>query len=196
MGQDTQTLAAHRAADSPRESTRIQPSASLFPMRTLVMSQRVFAAGALLASSLLIGCMDSKNNTTAPGDYDQLGMITSIQVTPTQFKSGDNVTIKVVSRNASTVPVTLHFSSGCLQGFNVKNQAGQVVAPQPVACTANVSVITLKSGEVIDNTFQWNGGTGYAGNTKLPAGDYEISAHLNAAESSATSASVKVTILP
>jgi len=164
-------------------------------MRTKMVSRRVLAAGALVAASLLVGCMDSKN-TTAPGDYDSLGMITEIQVTPTQFKSGENVSIKVVSRNASTVPVTLHFSSGCLQGFNVQNQAGKVVAPLEVACTANVSVVTLKSGETIDNTFQWNGATGYGGKTSLPPGDYQITAHLNAAESNAMSAAVTVRILP
>jgi hypothetical protein len=121
-------------------------------------------------------------------------MITEIQVTPTQVKAGSTVTIKVVSRNASTVPVTLHFSSGCLQGFSVQNRLGTVVAPLAVVCTANVPVVTLKSGEVIDNTFQW---TGYgSGGTNLPPGDYLISGHLNAAESSAMSAPVEVKISP
>jgi hypothetical protein len=160
----------------------------------MMLSRRVPAAGALLAASLLVvGCMVSKH-ATAPGDYDSQGMITEIQVTSTQLKAGSSITIKVVSRNASTAPVTLHFSSGCLQGFSVQNRLGTVVAPLAVVCTANVPVVTLKSGEVIDNTFQW---TGYgSGGTNLPPGDYLITGHLNAMESSATSSSVTVKILP
>src|SRR5436190_16043451 len=160
-------------------------------MRTHLLYRRVSWTGALLAALLLIGCNDSKH-MMAPGAGDPLGMTTEIHVTPTQFKAGETIEIAVTSRNSSSGAVTLHFSSGCLQGFHVQNENGTVVAPLGLVCTANAPIATLEAGQAIDNTFRWSGTTGYAGGgTSLPPGDYRITGHLHAAESSAASAPVE-----
>jgi intracellular proteinase inhibitor BsuPI len=154
-----------------------------------------FAAVAVLAVAL-VGCNDGPRQVAGPGLGDASAIVTTIQVNPTEITPGNVFRIGVSSRNPTSGPVTLHFSSGCLQGFTVRDEKGNVVAPLAIVCTANVPVVTLQPDESIDNQFRWGGTTGYGGGTNLPPGDYTITGHLNAAESQAASAPVKVTILP
>lgn len=166
-------------------------------MRKDLLSRRVLLTGALFAALLLMGCNDSKHTLAPPAPGDPSAITTEVHVTPTQFKAGETVEIVVTTRNPSSGPVTLGFSSGCIQMFNVQNKNGTVVAPLDLVCTANAPTVTLESGETIRNTFLWKGTTGLAGGgTNLPADDYQIIGVLNAFKPILTSAPVDVKILP
>jgi intracellular proteinase inhibitor BsuPI len=171
--------------------------ASLLPMRTRPPFRRAFGAGALFAALLLIGCNDAKHTLAPPAPGDPNAITIEVQATPTQFKAGETIEIMVTTRNPSSGPVTLGFSSGCIQMFNVQNKNGTVVAPLDLVCALNAPSVTLEPGETIRNTFLWSGTTGLlGGGTKLPAGDYQITGLLNAFKPILTSAPVDVKILP
>ena len=165
-------------------------------MRADLLSRRVLSTGTLFVALLLIGCNDATHTLAPPGPGDPSAITTEIHVTPTQFKAGETIEIVVTTRNPSSGPVTLGFSSGCIQMFNVQNKNGTVVAPLDLVCTANAPTVTLEPGETIRNAFLWMGTTGFAGGgTNLPAGDYQITGLLDAFKPILTSAPVDVKIL-
>ena len=166
-------------------------------MRIDLLSRRALLTGALFAALLLIGCNDSKHTLAPPAPGDPSAITTEVHVTPTQFKAGETIEIVVTTRNPSSGPVTLGFSSSCIQMFNVQNKNGTVVAPLDLVCTLNAPSVTLEPGETIRNTFLWRGTTGLAGGgTNLPAGDYQITGLLDAFKPILTSAPVDVQVLP
>lgn len=144
----------------------------------------------------LAGCNDGPRQVAGPGFGDADAIFTVVNVAPTQFKVGETANVTVRAHNPTAEPITLHFSSGCLVGFEVRAQDGTVVAPTGIVCTADAPTVVLGPGEDIENTFRWDGRASFGYGPGLKPGDYQVTGRLNAAESHAASTPVTVTILP
>ena len=145
---------------------------------------------------LLAGCGGHvKRVVDAPPRFgDPAAVITRVGVTPLEFHAGESVRIEVSMVNPTALPIVLHFTSGCVLSFAVKDSRDTFVAPKGIVCTANAPTIELAPGEALTRLFPWDGTDGYPG-TPLPPGDYRVIGGLDSGALRQPSAPVSIRIL-
>jgi hypothetical protein len=157
---------------------------------------RYTLASVLFLALWMAGCHDAPRQVAGPTFTDGAAIFTVVNVSPTEFKAGETVNVRVQAHNPTAEPITLHFASGCLVGFSIKASDGTVVGPSGFICTMDAPTVVLGPGEDIAQTFRWDGRARTDFGPVLPPGEYHITGKLNAAESHDPSAPVTVKILP
>ena len=90
---------------------------------------------------------------TAPADRVELTVEVSRD---TLLIQADTLTIRVRATNPTTD--TLRFDGGgCLLQFEIRDSAGDVVAPERLACPAILRDVRLGPGDTLNATFAWYG---------------------------------------
>jgi hypothetical protein len=112
----------------------------------------VFAAAALACSGDL-----TAPNANLEGDAEGLQFTASIP--KSSFAAGETGTITYTLRNPTNETVELSFSSGC-QIIPHVTRGEEPVYPEPYACTAAITKITLPPGEQVVRTFTFTAITG------------------------------------
>lgn len=161
----------------------------------LMVVRRLTLLGTVtLAPLLLTGC-DGKWAfvMTSPGFGDSAAIFTWVSISRSNFPSGETVAIEVGMRNPTTRPIELHFTSGCILSFVVKDPGDSVVAPMGVLCTADTPTIVLAPGARRTQRFEWDGTNG-APHDPLPPGEYQLVGGLDHGASGHPSQPVRIRI--
>ncbi len=149
---------------------------------------------ALLIPVLLTGCGGQFSVIVAPSGFaDPAAMITWVIVTPARFQAGETVQVEVGFKNPTNRPIRMHFASGCIASYVVRDGNDAVVAPYAMLCTAEARTIVFAAGESGTSRFSWDG-TSRAGEP-LPPGEYHVLGGFTESADVHTSAPVAVEIL-
>ncbi len=131
----------------------------------------------LLLLTLLAACATSPREPSASLSTT----VTESQITIGQFPYD---TIVVTLRNLTADSLTLHFGAGCQLTIEIRNSAGQRVAPPAGNCVQGPNPLSLAPHEALSPSVVWAGGADWVGNpiSPLSPGTYSVYASLVAAE--------------
>jgi hypothetical protein len=127
---------------------------------------RTAAVGILLVG--LTSC--GSESITVP----DVGMHVTVTLSSDADVLGDTVTVDVEAANVSGGPLSLDFLGDCQLYFEVLDQGGNVVAPDPHACPIISFLPMLAAGDSIGIDFKWTGERTIGSGTFLPAGTYRV----------------------
>ena len=151
----------------------------------------------ILMLASLAGCSVDRDPVRPPAPDTSIR--TSVTIRPATVAPGEPSEIVIRATNRGFVARTLHFSSGCLMGWRLRDAVGTVVAPGPRLCTDDAPSITLAPGETMTQVFTWNG-TRYDPSSGLflivPPGTYQLFGGLHEDGSGWTAGPVRVDVLP
>jgi hypothetical protein len=101
---------------------------------------------------LLAGCI-------TPDDHPQRSsaqrLLLEVTTESSLLSRGETLHIQLTVTNESDVEAVKHFTSGCIYGFSLWNDQGELVAPPPPICTADAPTVKYAPGEVVIREFQW-----------------------------------------
>lgn len=121
------------------------------------------------------GCQSDP--VTSPGELSPSATATQLhlEVTaePTVVERGEVLHIRLMVTNQGAAPVWKGFSSGCIYGFNLRSQQGEVVAPPHPVCTMHAPVVMYMPGEAVTSAFEW-----VYDDPSIGPGTYEVTAGL------------------
>lgn len=129
-----------------------------------------------LHATTLVAVLAACSSPTSPAD--DLAVATT--VSPSSFRSGDQVTVLVTVTNRGKRPWAINLGA-CLHPFVVVNDRGEVVAPGSRICAANSSQKELQPGETYAFEHQWTGENRDPASstiTMIPAGTYTLRGHV------------------
>jgi hypothetical protein len=98
---------------------------------------------------------DSLRAADNPNRVPASELVFDAEVAPALIERGDTLHITLAVTNKTDAPVWRGFASGCIYGFGIWNDRGELVAPPPRICAANAPTVTYAPGEVITAKFQW-----------------------------------------
>jgi hypothetical protein len=124
-----------------------------------------------------------------------------VQVSTQQLAQGQADTISIVAVNHLPDQVRILFNSTCQILVYVRTKAGEAVIPESgeYECIPVASQMVIAGNGTVTKTFIWKGGTAFdppGSPTRLPPGDYFVSANMDADGFSVPAFAVKVTLLP
>ena len=138
----------------------------------VVRTRIVAPALLLLAAALTTAC--GTTDQVAPAKYgDPAAIVSEVRVAPTEIRVDETMQIEVTVHNPTTLPIQVHFTSGCMVMFVVRDANGEPVTPQYV-CTDNVPTLELAPGESLTNHFQWNGRVSGPFSPAVAPGEYQV----------------------
>ena len=106
-----------------------------------------------------------------PGDPSAI--VSEVRVSPAEIRVGETMQIEVTVHNPTAQTIRVHFSSGCMVMFAVRDAGGETVAPIPI-CTANAPTLEMTPGQTITRPFRWDGTVSGASSPGLPPGEYTV----------------------
>jgi hypothetical protein len=122
----------------------------------------------LIVVVLLAGCITSHSDDqfqSNPRLVDEVendiqlpsnsGFLIEVTAEPSLLKRGETLHIRVSVTNESDGPIVKCFASGCIYGFALWNQRGELVAPPPPICTLNAPTVRYLPDEVVTREFRW-----------------------------------------
>ena len=136
-------------------------------------SERRYAVGGAIAlsSALVFALASCESESTAIPD---VGMDVTVTLSSAAAVLGDTVTVHVQATNVSGAPLDLDFLGQCQMYFEVLDEEGDVVAPDPHSCPIIDFIPTLAAGASIGVLFAWTGERSIGSGVLLPAGSYAV----------------------
>ena len=124
-----------------------------------------------------------------------------IRSSATAISAGQTDTITVTVTNHLTEPLRLVFETSCQILVYVRTQTARVVVPPSGThdCVNVASQLVIPSEGSISREFLWRGMSAFeppGSSTRLPAGDYVVTAEMIVGTFRASAGGVKVTLLP
>ncbi len=120
--------------------------------------------GTLLCVLALVGCAgpsgeaedgEGASSTGEQPGTKSTGLRLEMKVEPRVLEPGESISIELTVLNPGPEPISVSFNSGCLYGFGLWNQDGELVAPESPICTMNAPIIRYEPGEVVKRSFRW-----------------------------------------
>jgi len=105
----------------------------------------------LIVAVLLTGCITDGG----PQRSSASGLAVDVEVQPSVLARGETLHVRITVKNESDAPVVRHFASGCIYGFALWSEEGELVAPPPPICTMNAPTVRYAPGETVNRKFQW-----------------------------------------
>ena len=161
-----------------RDTGAVRPGGS-------VMKRIVGAVGAIVA---LAGCAQAT-------DVSDTGLRAVVSVSASQLQLGDTLEVQVGAINTTDLAITTDLGP-CGLWFEVLDQAGNVVAPDPPICPLIDFVPTLPPGDSLGVSFSWRGERKPGSGVFLPAGAYRVRGVLGTTTMEVRSAPQTVQLTP
>lgn len=152
----------------------------------------------VLAGATLLAACSRSQEAQVTGVQDDL--IVSLSVTPSDFRVGDPVVVRLTAINGDTRKRVIT-TNVCPVPLVVTTEAGDVVGPAERACSAIATNEELGPGEQFTLDVRWSGDAASAASAAgtirvLPPGQYFLQARLAHDQGIAMSPQVAVRILP
>ncbi len=125
--------------------------------------------------------VDKRQENTAPGLRSQ------VTVDRDHVAAGETLVVNLSVTNEREVAQFVQFTSGCLYGFGIWHEDGELVAPPPLMCTMNAPVVEYGPGEIVAREFKWT----WDGRSPAP-GVYSLKAGLGPRGERDSSAAVEI----
>lgn len=159
-----------------------------------VVRTRAVGPGLLLLAAAL-GTACGTTDSVAPVKYgDPAAIVSHLRVAPTEIRVDETMQIEVTVHNPTAMPIQVHFTSGCMVMFAVRDASGQDVAPI-YGCTANAPTLELAPGETVTRRFPWDGRVSGPFTPALPPGEYQVFGGFDPGVRRNASAPVEIKIL-
>jgi hypothetical protein len=79
----------------------------------------------------------------------------NVSAHPLPLERGDTLYVIITAENTNNRTVVKHFANGCIYGFSLWSNEGEVVAPPPRVCTMDAPTIRYAPGEVVEVEYYW-----------------------------------------
>lgn len=142
---------------------------------------RIYRVVMVVATVAAIACQQSP---VVP-KFESSPVELKVKVSDSVLVLGQVDTIKVIIKNTLTFVVRLSFPTQCQDKLTIRNLVGAVVLQPPgsAQCAGVISQLTIPASDSIVRTYYWTGGQSLFPPdpaTKLPVGQYFVSASLQA----------------